>query len=251
MPIKIRDTIIEALAKLNSYGFTLNKQQSSSKIWIFSRTRGEIIEYVTFDLSNHFPNSIRASINTSKQLKAVYVSEMIKEKGETGWWTFSDSDSLRLIVNELLEAIIQYGIPWFDRVAKPIPQIPEGFSKDLFLNREELADKFKERYNIILTDDTALWKIEEIMEGLYRDNPTKIVDWDLVLEASAFYGEFIRVTLGASWKWHEEVGIAAIVNIAGIENSVVSPIISLIRLWWNPFEKLTSRYRVLKELGNA
>lgn len=250
MPIKIKETVVNtSLSLLETYGFTFDKQQSKSKIWTFSRSTDGITDYITFEQSNHFPNSIRASINTSRQYKAVYTSEMIEENGEAGWWTFSDSETLKMVIDELLDAIIKYGIPWFDRVSKPIPQIPESVSKDLYESRETLKDKFIKKHITHLSDVNEMEQIEERIEEMYRNNTTEVADWELVLQASAFYGEFIRETLGASWKWADEAKMPVLVNIAGNENSVVNPLVSIIRLWWNPFEKLTNRYRVLQELG--
>lgn len=250
MPVNVKQTImITVLSATEKYGFTFDKQQSKSYVWTFSRKRSGIVDYITFDQSNHFPNSIRASIHTSKQHRAVYTSEMIEEIGEAGWWTFSDSETLKIVVNELLEAIIKYGIPWFDRISKPVPQIPEGVSEDLFESREILADKFIEKHHASFSTVNALEQIEERIEEMYRENSTEVTDWELVLQASALYGEFIRKTLGATWKWVDEVGMPVLVNIAGNENSVVNPLISITKLWWNPYDKLTNRYRVLLELG--
>lgn len=250
MYIKIKETVVNTtLSALEKYGFTFDKQQSKSKIWTFSRSRDGIIDYITFDQSNHFPDSIRASIHTSKHYKAVYASEMIEENGEAGWWTFSDGETIQMVVHELLEAVIKFGIPWFERVSKSVPQIPKGIPKDLYENKEKLVEIFIEKNKYPISYVNALERIEDMIEEMYQNNTNEITDWELVLQAGAFYGEFIRKTLGASWKWIDEVEMPILDNVAGNENSIVNPLISIIRLWWNPFEKLTNRYKVLQELG--
>lgn len=240
---KIKQILLNiAEPKLNQYNFYFDRDNSGSDVWEFVREAGEIKHYITFDKSNFTPNAIRVSLHTSTYFSGVQ-GYVLAGKGDI-WWQYKDKETLEHVINELVNLVIEKGLPWFDLVSRPFHCAPFQIKKRIIEENEKLAAEFSEKYGLFITQQDVLHELEKLVQE--KDLYGVQLDWEFVLGASAFFGEFVRNKLGGEWMWEEEYDTPVIGNIGGREVVCTDPLSTVLRFALDPYARIRGEFSFLK-----
>lgn len=201
--------------------------------WRFSRRIGGVDQYVTFQKSNLEADSLRVNLSTSQDQMGVElasITESAKGPSWTGWWTYHDDESLDSVLIELADLTVRFGIPWLDNCGGPFIEAPEQWSKDLLVDPTGRARQFASRYSLSLADESCLDSVERMLLEQYKRRQGD-PDWPLLLDASAFVGEFYRQELGGEWGWDSQMKTPAIIGVGGNPAAKARPLSAIEGLW--------------------
>lgn len=180
--------------KFYSYGFSLEKTGGSS--WRFGRSQNGVDQFIEFEKSDWEKNALRVHFYTSSDLSGKFDSHFQTENWR-GWTYYTDSDSLRQVLEQFVEISVQYGMPWLESNSIPPLILPKETLKKLERDPEGIASSFEDRYLLQYSDQDAILKLEKLL--ISQKKLCVEPDWDLVIGAAAFYGEYIRRNIGGEW----------------------------------------------------
>lgn len=201
--------------------------------WQFTRRVGDVDQFITFQKSYLEPNSLRVNLSTSQDRMGVELRVILDgTEGSSwrGWWTYHDDESLDSTLCELAELTVRFGIPWLDHSGGPFLEAPEQFAKELLINPKERARQFADRYALGLADLSCLATVDRIVLRRYGEVDGRH-DWDFLLGAGAFLGEFYRRELGGEWGWDPQMKTPAIIGVGGNPAARAHPFSAVIGLW--------------------
>lgn len=218
-----------AAPKLAEFGFSPDKKFVANS-WVFSRQSGNVKQFIVFLKSEFEHQAIRLELCTSlKIVDVIYGHRLVK--GEEEWGYYTDFDSLSKVIEELTEIAIEYGLTWLE--LKSIPDLvpSKNLGHLLFENPLERAKSFEQRFSLNTADAGTLKLVEDIL--LARKTEINTVDWELILDASAYVGEVVRINRGGRWGWNEDYDTPAILEIGAL-NQVFNPLNRVARFWGKP-----------------
>jgi hypothetical protein len=219
-----------ATPRLSVFGFSYIGKRGHLE-WNYCKEVGEINQIITFQQSNLSPFNIRINFNTSIN-STLGVSGDSFVQNKAGWWIFTDQISLEKMINELVDIAINYGFKWLETMS--IPDIlPSEYIMDQFREEPGLrAKKFAEKYKISIHDVSSVKDVEQIL--LEAKNNSDNVDWDLILQASAYMGELVRYTLGGTWGWNHLTSTFSVNEVGGKKNVSFNSLKSVSKFWGKP-----------------
>jgi hypothetical protein len=206
-------------------------------------------EYITFSISQYDGNTLRIEFSTSEDSFGIDSSNFVRnpDVARTGYWSFN-KDTMHIVIQELLEITINYGLPWFEQKRKPDLDPPEELERRLLEYHQEYAKVFQLQYR--LPDGDVLHLLSEIEKILLEQkHQDKEPHWELLLQASAFVGELIRQHLGGEWVWDKPWVAAGIKGIGGKKMLTFHCLLDVSRFWNKPdfsYFHLTEQYQFYK-----
>lgn len=246
--MQIKERILKiAGPRLAQFGFVYRGKPDAGA-WRFSRREGGAEQYVAFEKSLHKADALRVRVATSDDLVGVEVTQLSEELERKSWWTYHDSESLDGVLCELTELAVSLGIPWLANSGGPLLQPPEQLGRVLLVKPVERAKAFAESSGLNLDRKDSLSGLEQILLNRYVE--VQSPDWDLLLNAGAFLGEFIRSWLGGEWGWDPRRQTAAIIGVGGNPLGMCAPLLEVAALWSkrDRVRGLAAGYRVLRNM---
>jgi hypothetical protein len=236
--------------RLQPFGFDFDEMDKSS--WRFARKVGETTQYITFVKSRHRQNSLKVHFSTSSDPLGVESWEFIEGGENDRWVRYHDEASFVAAVEQLLAVTIERGIPWLDASVTRRLELPsEATSQTLLSDPHGLAMQLVARLQLKGVDPAGLPVVERFLIDR-KAHAGGSSDWEAILQASAYLGEVIRLTLGGSWGWDDQDRSAAILAIGGKPNLKAAPLGWVCYFWSDPDDPrngLASGYRVYKNLA--
>ncbi|MNB85168.1 hypothetical protein D3C81_210240 [compost metagenome] len=214
--------------KHNSFSLDPTENRGGGR-WVYSRPSGEVTQYIVFFKSSHQQNALRVELSTSlKRTDVKYLSHFTR--GQEEWWYFTDESSLGLAICEMTRLLSQYGYRWLELKSTPdlLPDVELG--SQLLRNPTERANHFENKYNLDKMRLTSFKVIEDILLE-NKNTYSGLVDWELIMNASAFIGEVICQKYNCKWIWNEDYDTPAVANNERITVNVLRRV-SL--FWGNP-----------------
>lgn len=216
--------------KLESLGFYPEKSMKLNS-WVYSRKYKGVTQYITFFKSRVEHQAFRVELSTSlKKTDIIYGHQFIKRAQD--WWYYTDDESLQDALDELLSIVLKYGLQWLELKSTPDLEPNEDIGKQLVGDPEKRAGNFERRFGLDVSQVGTIKKIEEILLVRKKEIDEE-VDWDLILDASAYLGELIRTNIGGSWGWNEDYSTPAILEI-GPGKEVFNVLKRVSRFWSKP-----------------
>lgn len=108
---------------------------------------------------------------------------------------------------------IKNGIPLLEILGVPDSTPTKEMGILLLNNTVSMCTLFKETYNIEFMDPDALKKVESII--LNKKEITDRIDWEFLLQASAFMGDLFKKHFGGKWSWYERINGPAVIELKG------------------------------------
>ncbi|MNC48820.1 hypothetical protein D3C75_979610 [compost metagenome] len=161
-------------------------------------------QWIRFAESNH-RDAVRVELSTSLKPAEVLYGNQLAGNGQQ-WWQYSDPETLFEVLTKLVQLIIhQGGLEWLEINSTPdlVPSIAQ--SRFVLENAEELSRSFSEKYELSITSTDSINTVESLLL-----NQNAALDWELLMEASAFIGEVIISAKGGAWAWNEDYQTCAI-----------------------------------------
>jgi hypothetical protein len=232
----IQTSVVPQLAL---YGFRYEGKPDVAS-WQFARQADNLTQYVTFLESLHRNKSLRVEFSTSEDTLGVEASMLLKGRETQSWWTFTDEGSLVSVVQELIELTLSEGLRWFGLpVGKPF-QPTGSHGRELLSNPSVLADALADNLYIELGNPTNLKILQEFVEQQTTSGVMEASD--IILQASAYLGESLRMALDGQWVWDEEFKTPAVLLRVGDPPICVRPLVWISNLWAKPGDP---RYHLL------
>lgn len=184
------------LPELSALGFSLKNPRQG--IWEFRRSPTEGFEQHVFLYNDpHTRNQLHCDYGTT-DVPFVSCAELIG-KDLLSNSQYSDEDSLRAILKQLLLITLEHGIPAIEKRGGPFFKPTEADGRYLLDNHVELAASFADKHALSFDQPIlGLETVEEIIIGS-RGNADK-PDRDLLIGAAAYLGELLG-RLGGEWEW--------------------------------------------------
>jgi hypothetical protein len=247
----LKKTILKlATPRLNEHGFIFDSNYVMSGMWRFVREVNTKKQFIDFQKSN-FDSAIRIQFSTSLSTWYVTGNQFYDNMTSKHFWNYKDKDELNKVIIQLTDIALEYGIPYLDNMLIPNLQPCQELEKKLLINPELKASEFSQRYNLSFNNEMIINKIEEILintKSLCSDDQE---NWETMLLASAFYGEYIRTNFGGNWEYDEYSQGVKIAEINGKTIIREYPFRRVAAFWGKPnvkFERLTYSYGGILEL---
>ena len=214
---------------LGRHGFSIDKKRDSSS-WIYSRMfNGQVKQLISFQKSNHMDQAFKVELSTSiKKFDTKQIVDFIGRRED--WWIYTDELSLEASLSEIKEILSNYGYSWLD--IKSVPDIkPDAtLSKELITDPNGRMGEFREKYGFSIETLDSLSNIENFLLSKkleLEDCP----DWDLLLNTSAFVGEWICYKYDGKWVWNEDYDTPAVRTSKG---NFINVLIHVANFWSKP-----------------
>lgn len=167
------------------------------------------------------------------------------KKGEQPrvWWEYQDDESFKVVVHELLDLVLDRGLEWFEVISRPVLEVPLDIEKSLAVEPAARARKFAQTHGLDISNPSSADDLENLLIQKQQEHPD--VDWQLILDASAFFGEMVRTEFGGTWTWREDISTTCLLVQIGNQRTFF-PMTYVSTFWFNPFKGLASVYRVLQ-----
>jgi hypothetical protein len=237
----------QAVPLLSNLGFIFD-DSNSPNIWKFIREEQNQKRIIAIQKSNHVPNTLRIQFSTSLPNTMVYGSQLLEGRSEEHWNIYEDNDGLSNVVRRLLEIAITYGIPYLDQAIIPDLLAPVEFERLLLCNYEYESLKFSKYNYVTFQDSDVIEKLDYI--ALQRKHETNKIDWEFMIGASAFFGEYIRYNCEGNWVFDELLKAAALTRIYGKPMLKIHPFRWISGFWGKPnlrFKRLSYMFAGLEE----
>lgn len=224
--------------RLLEHGFQYEGKQGSVR-WVFTRKVRDIRQFIIFQKSN-YAHALRVQFSTSNKEQPGIdgykpgIDGYRLGLGIPPFWDYNDDISLEKVIEGLTEIAVNYGLPCLELMSQPDLTPKDGLQKVLCNTAKEKALEFSNRFQLSFNDPiNCLMEVEKVL--LARKTEVEGVDWDIILLASAYFGELIRTTLGGNWGWNDTFSACMINGIRGLEPPLVSdPLGDVSRFWGKP-----------------
>ncbi|OPX43985.1 hypothetical protein CLHUN_20100 [Ruminiclostridium hungatei] len=239
--------IIKKIAgqELKKYDFKFDCKQGAVR-WVFSRNKFGIMQYITFQKSN-LMDALRVEFTTSINSMPVLGSHLINSIDY--WLSYNDEISLEKVINDLVSIIISEGILCLDAMSTPDIEPSIEMAEELIINTHKKAEDFAARYILgYVNIYDSLKKVEIILQN--TKDKTLDENFEILVGAAAYVGEFIIMLHGGSWEWDTDFNTCYLKNIGNTEY-FESLITWIINYWHKPEMKIYSlvwKYSNLKEI---
>lgn len=230
---------------LKHLGFN-ESDKGLSDVWIFERDKGEVKQYIQIKKSSNRQKSITIQYYTSVNRAPINGGSLIGK--DSYWWSYSDKESLKNIMIEFLQITLEKGLSYLDDMSTPLLEIKEGLYDQLSTGDiERKAKEFALTYGLELKNKDSLISLEKIIVD--KKEITNEVDWQFIVSASAFLGEFIRNTIGGEWERDNDTDSYKISGIKDIHD--LDPLSNVVYFWSKPsvnIYSLIGRYEKVERI---
>lgn len=218
---------------LIALGFRRFKRKTPAEICSYARTVGDFDQWVSFERNAWEKKAIRFVLGTTPerdfgQIEARHLIPANIEADHDSW-LFETDESLRSIVQLLVDIVVSHGISWLDRAITNQPAPPIERVSEMFRQPSVYSEQLSLRFGLNLDDPECLTELER---RILRASPiSDTPDWDLLIQASAYYGEFVRSRLGGQWCWNSNRSSIFIRGVGNKESLFAVPLRIIVFGW--------------------
>lgn len=118
--MQIQRAMLSILAPpLEASGFEYTGKSYGAS-WRFRRVVGSTVQFITVVKSNHAPRGLGLLFGTSVSPIHWPANALVPGREADQWWLFEENEeSLRAVLNSLVDVIVDYGFPWFEAHTQP------------------------------------------------------------------------------------------------------------------------------------
>ena len=161
-----------------------------------------------------FSLSIRMRIWTSEYRGGIGISEICDDANAEIYLPYQDDHDFSRIVEIFTDIFMKQGIKKLEDISEPSPYVmpSEENNYRLFTEHEELSVQFKKQFCIKKKMD--LKQAVDIICKVIEDNSSKEYNAEaeeLLLQATAFYGESIKSIYEGDWWWDGNLKVCTLV----------------------------------------
>jgi len=189
---------------LKNYGFVYTGKQDHLS-WTFTKKTITNEQIIVFDKSS-LDSSLRVILETTQFFynRPVYIHHLIPNSliPPRGFWKYHDEISLKAVVQHLSELAINYGIECLNGMSIPLVNPDDTiYEQQKEMDHNHAGSKFAQEYNLDMSDEFSIIQLEELIKEKKATN--SMFDWNFILNAASFFGEFIINKKGGKWSWDE------------------------------------------------
>lgn len=219
---------------LKEHGFLYDKKIHHLG-WRYQRNSIDALQYFTITQSPMDSKQIRFELSTSKSpYDVIYSGRLRREVGEgiQDYWRFDSEEDLGSVLEEMYRLFKEKGLEYLNILVKPeiVPSLE--YEKILMENYKSLTKQFIEEFQ-------AEFELADLKNIEIKFNQKKSLcesknDWDLILRASAYFGERLVHDLGGEWHWDELRSRAQVTKLGGKPSVSLSPLSVVSKFWSIP-----------------
>lgn len=248
--LTLQETVMQLAAPaLAELGFQYSEAKSDNVTWAFVRAVSGATHTIYWVQHRYIPNALGVQLHSSAF--GTMPLHLLLNGRYPDFVTFSDEETQRQVVEELLRLTIQHGVPWLD-VHSTLPlRAAEELEYKLVEDAERLALSFASHLGLGIEDPGGLRAVGTLLLSKRQESATP--DWDLMVGSAAYYGEVVRMAHGGKWTWDSQVKRAVVLgckSAKGDSNNLVAPLAAVTRFWSTGHDPddLFHRYRQFKHL---
>lgn len=232
--MNIKRALLKVAAnRLEEHGFSYSGKPDSL-LWVFTKTVDQVEQYITIHKSR-FSNKISLSFSTTlKPFNYIYWNKLVegKESNVNIWCLYEDDQSLLQLIEEFVDIAIMYGLIELNILSIPDLKPSSELQLELLKSPQKRAQRFSERYSLDFGDEDIISKLEKLL--LEIKEQVGMVEWDIILDASAFLGEFVRTKYSSEWGLNKaaKTPMVAVITPGGMVLS--NPLTEVALFWGNP-----------------
>ncbi|MGE5395899.1 MAG: hypothetical protein ACM3MK_00020 [Chitinophagales bacterium] len=205
-----------------------------SGIWRYARSHEDVQQYIFIQKSYHslFP-SISCHLSTSlRKAGEENIFRIAKRVGQ--WVSYDGVYSLEKTLNHFVDLILKFGLEWLDNNSIPDLIPPPELHQILMTEHAEKSSSFIRKYGIDIGANAESIKLIADILIQRKEELGQDVDWELILQASACYGELIIKHIAGYWKWGDYKCTPAIQVVLEDERAISHPLLDISEFWGNP-----------------
>lgn len=198
--------------KLAEYGFNFEGNHGKDSYVYSSKLEDGTKQYIVFKVAMFDVPGLRVEFSTSHGILDTKLGHLFLKEKRDQWWKYKNSQELEYCLNEVLNICTQYGMKWMELKSVPEIQIPENNQRQLLNNPGNIGKQFGIKHGLDMNAPASITEVETILRTNKFDNQ---IDWDLLIDSSAYFGELVIRSLGGNWGWNSYYNVAAILNVGG------------------------------------
>lgn len=184
--------------------------------WHFRKVLDNGVEQYAGIQKDPFDLAIRMMIWTSEYRGGLDIREICNDVNAQVYYPYQNDNDFARIVEMFTDIFIKYGIEKLEDISEPSPYITpseENYYR-LFTEHEKLSAEFKRQFCIVGKVD--LKQAVDIICKIIEDNSSKEYNLEaeeLLLRATAFYGEAIKSMYEGKWWWDGNLKVSTLVYL--------------------------------------
>ncbi|WP_340022546.1 hypothetical protein MHI24_26540 [Paenibacillus sp. FSL K6-1096] len=214
---------------LHQHGFSI-EPKTDSVSWVYSKLfNDKVKQFVSFQKSNHMYQAFKVELYTSINIfDKRQISSFTRRMDH--WWYYSDEASLSGIFSEIEELLVIYGFSWLEIKSTPDLTPDISINKQLMIDPYHRMRAFEQEYGFKLEQMDDFKEIENFLI-IKKKEKNDAPDWEMLLNASAFVGEWLCNKYQGEWVWNDDYDTPAIRTSRG---KMCNVLMRVTRYWSKP-----------------